>query len=97
MCDQSSAQSDHSLRCPHEETIGTELPIERTVKTLIRLGRCPGSSESSLDEHIFLLVVSFTANVCQVVHILCVCTVPWIFGLFFMQLTKRFIINCLLK
>ena len=43
-----SAQSDQSLRCPHEETLGPKLPIERTAKTLIRLGRCPGWSESSL-------------------------------------------------
>ena len=33
-----SAQSDQSLRCPHEETWDTQLPIERTAKTLIRLG-----------------------------------------------------------
>ena len=25
-----SAQSDQSLRCPHEETLGPQLPIERT-------------------------------------------------------------------
>ena len=43
-----SAQSDQSLRCLHEETLGPWLPIERTVKTLIRLGGCPGWSESSL-------------------------------------------------
>ena len=36
-----SAQSDQSLRCPHEETLGLKLPIERTAKTLIRLGGCP--------------------------------------------------------
>ena len=29
-----SAQSDQSLRCPHEESLGPLLPIERTVKTL---------------------------------------------------------------
>ena len=28
-----SAQSDQSLRCPHEETLGPQLPTERTVKT----------------------------------------------------------------
>ena len=37
-----SAQSDQSLRCPHEISLGPTLPTERTVKTLIRLGRCPG-------------------------------------------------------
>ena len=43
-----SAQSDQSLRCPHEETLGPQVPTERTAKTLIRLGGCPGWSESSL-------------------------------------------------
>ena len=35
-----SAQSDQRLRCPHEETLAPKLPIERTAKTLIRLGGC---------------------------------------------------------
>ena len=35
-------QADHSLRCPHEQTLGPQLPTERTAKTLIRLGGCPG-------------------------------------------------------
>ena len=48
-----SAQSDQSLHCPHEENLGAELPIERTAKTLIRLGGCPGCSESSLGSHSF--------------------------------------------
>ena len=43
-----SAPSDQSLRCPHEECSGPKQPTERTAKTLIRLGRCPGWSESSL-------------------------------------------------
>ena len=33
-----SAPSDQSLRCPHEEALGPLLRIERTAKTLIRLG-----------------------------------------------------------
>ena len=33
-----SAQSDQSLRCPHEEALRPWLPIERTAKTLVRLG-----------------------------------------------------------
>ena len=37
-----------SLRCPREESFGPKLPIECTAKTLIRLGGCPGWSESSL-------------------------------------------------
>ena len=48
-----SAQSDQSLRCPHEETMGSQLPIERRAKTLIRLGGCPGWSEFSLGAHTF--------------------------------------------
>ena len=28
-----SAQSDQSLRCPHEESLGPWLPFERTAKT----------------------------------------------------------------
>ena len=32
-----SAHSDQSLRCPHEETLGPQLPIECTAKTLIRV------------------------------------------------------------
>ena len=35
-----SAQSDQSLRCPHEESLGPSLPTERKAKTLIRLGGC---------------------------------------------------------
>ena len=31
-----------SLYCPHEESLGPSLPIERTAKTLIRLGGCLG-------------------------------------------------------
>ena len=48
-----SAQSDQSLRCPHEESLGPYLPTERTAKTLIRLGGCPGWSEPSLGAQSF--------------------------------------------
>ena len=40
-------QSDGSLRCPHEETLGPHLPIEHTGR-LIRPGGCQGRSESSV-------------------------------------------------
>ena len=43
-----SAKSDQSLHCPHEENFGPKLSLERTAKTLIRLGACPGWSESSV-------------------------------------------------
>ena len=36
-----SAQSNQSLRCPHEESLGPYLPIECTAKTMIWLGGCP--------------------------------------------------------
>ena len=46
-----SAKSDQSLCCPHEESLGPWLPIERTAKTLIRLGGCQGWTESSRCAH----------------------------------------------
>ena len=50
-----SGQSDQSLRCPHEESLGPYLPTERSAKTdQIR----PGWSESSLGVHVSLLVLS---------------------------------------
>ena len=54
-----STQSDQSLRCPPEESLGPKLPITRTAKTLIRLSGCPGWSESSLGAHATLLVLSW--------------------------------------
>ena len=48
-----SAQSDQSLRYPHEESLGPSLPNESAAKTLIRLGGCPGWSEYSLGTHSF--------------------------------------------
>ena len=42
----------------HKETLGPSLPIERTAKTLIRLGGCPGWSESLLGVQAILLVSS---------------------------------------
>ena len=50
------------LRCPHEETLGPQLPIERPAKTLIRLGGCPGWSEYSLGAHAILLVLSWGSS-----------------------------------
>ena len=51
-----SAQSDQSLRCPQEESLGPWLPFSAQWR-LIRLGGCPGWSESSLDAQVILLVV----------------------------------------
>ena len=57
-----SAPSDQSLRCPHEESSGPFLPIERTAKIWIRLGGCPGWSESSLGAQVISLVLSCLAS-----------------------------------
>ena len=48
-----SAQSDQSLRCVLNEWLGTQAFFMRTAKTLIRLGGCPGWSESSLGAQSF--------------------------------------------
>ena len=48
-----STRSVQHLRCPHEETLGPWLFIERTAKTLIRLGGCPGWSKFSLGAYTF--------------------------------------------
>ena len=58
-----SAQSDQSLRCPHEESLGPQLPIKRTAKTLIRLGGCPGWSESSLGAQTFCWFCDVAAHI----------------------------------
>ena len=50
-----SAQSDQRLCWLHEESLGPYLPIERTAKMLIRLGGCPGWSESWLGTKDILL------------------------------------------
>ena len=65
-----SAQSDQSLRCPHEESLGPYLPIECTVKTLIRLGGCPGWFESWLGAQVILLVLSWGSSVMSQIHVL---------------------------
>ena len=57
-----SIQSDQSLRCPHEESLGPYLPIEHTAKTLISLGGCPGWSESSLGAQTIWLVLSWDGS-----------------------------------
>ena len=59
-----SAQSDQSQRCPPEAKVGPKLPIERTAKTLIRLGGWPGWSESSLGTKVILFVFSWGGSKC---------------------------------
>ena len=46
------AQSDLSLRCPHEEILHPFLSKKRPVMILIRLHECAGWSESSLGAHV---------------------------------------------
>ena len=46
-----SAQSDQSLRCALNGYVRTQSFFLRTAKILIKLGRCPGWSESSLGAH----------------------------------------------
>ena len=52
-----SAQSDQSLRCQHEGTLGPNFPLSAQWR-LTRLGGCPGWSESLLGSHVILLVLS---------------------------------------
>ena len=54
-----SAQSDQSLRCAFSWLLRTQSFLVRTAKTQIRLGGCPGWSESSLGAHAILLVLSW--------------------------------------
>ena len=53
-----SAQSDQSLRCAFNGYLRTQAFFTRTAKTQIRLGGCPGWSESSLGAHAISLVLS---------------------------------------
>ena len=85
-----SAQSDQSLRCPHERILGPQLPIERTAQALIRLGGCLGCSESLLGAQIILLVLSWGGPYCLDVYLILLvlglaavwdCGTPWNFHL----------------
>ena len=68
-----SAQSDQSLHCVLIGYLRTQGFFMRTMKTLIRLGRCPGWSESSLGTHSFYWfyhvaahLFVFTSKICRV-------------------------------
>ena len=50
-----SAQSDQSLRCPPEETLGPYLPIELTAKTLIRPDEADAQADLSLRSILLIL------------------------------------------
>ena len=55
-----SSRSDQSLHCALSRymVLRAQCFFMRTAKTLIRLGGCPGWSESSLGVHVILLVLS---------------------------------------
>ena len=53
-----STQSRQSLGCALTGQLRTQAFFMRTTKTLIRLGKCPGWSESSLGAQATLLVLS---------------------------------------
>ena len=58
-----SAQCDQSLSCALNGQLRTQAFFMRTAKTLIRLGECPGWSESSLSAQIILLVLSWGGSI----------------------------------
>ena len=58
-----TAQSDQSLCFPHEGTADPWVPIEHLSKTLIRLRRCAGWSESSNGPHANLYLSLDTGSV----------------------------------
>ena len=66
-----SAQSDQSLSCPHEEALAPQLPLECTAKTLIRLGKRSGWSESLLGAQVILLVLDHASAHFEVNHFRC--------------------------
>ena len=59
-----SAQSDQSLRWVLNGWLRTQAFFMWTAKTLIRLGRCPGWSESSLDVQIVCWFCLAVAQMC---------------------------------
>ena len=65
-----SAQSDQSLRCALNGYVCVLAFFKRTAKTLIRLGGCPGWSESSLGANSFSWFWHVVAQFCD-------CGTPW--------------------
>ena len=57
-----SAQPDQSLRCAFNGQLRTQGFFMRTLKTLIRLGGCPGWSESSLGTHAVCWFLSYPGS-----------------------------------
>ena len=72
LCDQrrlisawASAQSDQSLRCALSAYLRTQGIFMWTAKTLIRLGECPGWSESSLGAYSNFWFCHVAAHMCS--------------------------------
>ena len=63
-----SAKSDQNLRCVFYGWLRTQAFFKRTVKTLIRLGGCPGWSESLLGTHAISLVLSWGGSFLLCTH-----------------------------
>ena len=72
-----------SLHCPIEESLGALLSTERTAKTLIRLGGCPGIrpvwSETSLGAHSFVGFV-ISRLICIRMILISRCNIDLLFG-----------------
>ena len=94
-----SAQSDQSLRCAFNGQLRTQAVFMRTAKTLIRLGRCPGWSESSMGAHSFCWFCHVAAEIdiafgCSYNPILAVAVVTrvlenWVTIILFLQVVDR--------
>ena len=58
-----AVHSDQSFNCPRGGSLDRLLPFKRTSKTMIRLGECPGRSESSLGANAAFLFYRVAARV----------------------------------
>ena len=65
-----STQSDPSLRCALNRKLRVQALFMRTAWTLIRLGRCPGLSESSLGAHSLCWFCHEAAHMGQLLDVL---------------------------
>ena len=67
-----SDQFDKSLRCPGKKPCLLSYPLS-AQRSLIRLGGCPGSSESSLGANVISLFFHDVAHFLGYILIFCVC------------------------
>ena len=66
-----SIQSDQSLRCPHEESFGPELPTERTAKDSDQTGRMPRLIRVFAGRTVILLILSWGGSYQDSCSLLC--------------------------